>query len=181
MWELDYKEGLVEKNWYFWTVVLEKTLENPLDCKIKSANPKGNQPSLFIGRTVAEAEAPVFWLPDAKSWLIRKDSDAEKDWRQEEKGMTEDEMVVWHYQLSGHEFEQALGNSEGQGGLACTVAKSWTWLSDWTTSNQVRSNSAPKELSIFPPVRVSHDHQPSVSAKGIFPVFQSDEAKAESW
>ena len=120
MWELDHKEGLVEKNWCFWTVVLEKTLENPLDSKgMKPANPKGNQPSIFIGKTDAEAETPVLWPSDVKSWLIRKDPDAEKDWRQEEKGMTEDKMVGWHRQLNGHEFEQALGNSEGQGGLAC--------------------------------------------------------------
>ena len=101
-------------------VVLEKTLESPLDCKeIKPVNPKGNQPWVFIRRTDAEAETPVFWPPDVKSWLIRKDPDAGKDWRQEEKGMTEDEMVGWHHQLNGHEFEQAPGDGEGQGILAC--------------------------------------------------------------
>ena len=95
-------------------VVLEKTLESPLDCKeIKPVNPKGNQPWVFIRRTDAEAETPVFWPPDVKSWLIRKDPDAGKDWRQEEKGMTEDEMVGWHHQLNGHEFEQAPGDGEG--------------------------------------------------------------------
>ena len=93
-----------------WTVVLEKTLESTLDCKvIQPVHPKGNQPWIFIGRTDAEAEAPILWLPDVKNWLIRKDPDARKDWRQEEKGMTEDEMVGWHHWLNGHEFEQALG------------------------------------------------------------------------
>ena len=97
-----------------------KTLESPLDSKeIKSVNPKGNQPWIFIGRTDADAEAPILWLPDAKNGLIGKDPDAGKDWRQEEKGMTEDEMVGWHHWLLGHEFEETLGDSEGQGSLAC--------------------------------------------------------------
>ena len=117
MWELDYKERWVPKNWHFWTVVLEKTLESPVDCKkIKPINPKGNQPWMFIGRS--DAEAPILWPPDAKSWLIGKDPDAGKDWRQE-KGMTEDEMVGWHHWLNGHEFQQAPGDGKGQGGLAC--------------------------------------------------------------
>jgi len=117
---LDYKESWAPKNWCFWTVVLEKTLESPLDCKdIKPVHPKGNQSWLFIGRTDAEAEAPIFWPPAAKNWLTGKDPDAGKDWRQEEKGMAEDEMVGWHHQLNGHEFEQALGVGAGQGGLAC--------------------------------------------------------------
>ena len=120
MWELDHKEGWVPKNWCFWTVVLEKTLESLLDCKeIKPINPQGNQSWIFFGRTDAKAETPVLWPPDVKNWLIRKDLDAGKDWRQEEKGMTEDEMVGWHHWLSRHKFEQALGDSEGQGGLAC--------------------------------------------------------------
>ena len=98
MWELDHKEGWVLENWCFWMVVLEKTLESPLDCKeIKAVNPKGNQPWIFFGRTDAEAEAPILWPPDVKSWLIIKDLDAGKDWRQEEKGKTEDEMVGWHH------------------------------------------------------------------------------------
>ena len=106
MWELDYKESWVPKNWCFWTVVLEKSLESPLDCKeIKPVSPKGNQSWIFIGRTDAEAETPVLWPPDAKSWLIWKDPDAGKDWRQEEKGTTEDEIVGWHHRLDGHEFE----------------------------------------------------------------------------
>ena len=103
MWELDYKDSWVPKNWRFWTVVLEKTLESPLDFKeIKPFNPERNQSWILIGRTDAEAETPILWPPDAKSQLIRKDPDARKDWRQEEKGRTEDEMVGWHDQLIGH-------------------------------------------------------------------------------
>ena len=113
IWELDHKEGWVLKNWCFQTVVLEKTLEGPLDCKeIKLVNPKGNLPWIWIGRTDAEAEAPILWPPDAKSQLIGKDSDAGKHWRQMEKRVVEDEMVSYH-QLYGHEFEQTLGDSEG--------------------------------------------------------------------
>ena len=105
MWELDLKVGWALKIWCFQTVVLEKTLENPLDSKIKSVNPKGSQPWVFIGRTDAEAEAPILWPPDAKRWLLGKDPDSGEDWRQEEKGMTEGEMVAWHHWLSGHESE----------------------------------------------------------------------------
>ena len=120
MWELDHKEGWVPKNWCFWTVVLEKTLESPLDCKeIEPVDPKENQSWIFLRRTDAEAETPILWPPDAKSRLFRKHSSAGKDWRQEEKGTTEDEMVGWHHWLSGHELEQALGDGEGQGSLAC--------------------------------------------------------------
>ena len=120
MWELDHKEGWAPKNWCFWTVVLEKTLESPLDCKeSKPVNTKGNQSWTFIGRTDAEAEAPILWSPDVKSQLIGKDPDAEKDWRQEEKGTTEDEMVGWHHQFNEHEFEQTLGDGEGQGSPMC--------------------------------------------------------------
>ena len=118
MWELDNKESWAPKNWCFWTVVLEKTLDSPLDCKeIQPVHPKGNQSWIFIGRT--EAEVPILWPPDAKNWLIGKDSDAGKDWRQKEKGIAENEMVGWHHQLHGHEFEQAPGVGEGQGSLAC--------------------------------------------------------------
>ena len=100
----DYKESWVLKNWCFWTVVLEKTPESPLDYKeIQPVHPKGNQSSVFVGRTAVEAETPILWPPDAKSWLIWKDPDAGKDWGQEEKGMTEDEMVGWHHRLNGHE------------------------------------------------------------------------------
>ena len=118
MWELDHKEGWVLKNWCFWSVLLEKTLESPLDRKeIKPVNPKGNQPLIFIGRTDAEAEAPLFWPPIAKSWLIGKDSDSGRDWGQEQKGMTEDEMAGWHHRLNGHESGWTPGDGDGQGGL----------------------------------------------------------------
>ena len=136
MWELDHNESWAPKNWCFWTVVLEKTPESPLDCKeIQLVHPKGDQSWIFIGRTDAEAETPILWPPDVKNWLIGKDPDAGKDWRQDEKGTTEDEMVVWHHWLDGCEFEQALGVGDGQGSLACCspwVAKSQTRLSDWT-------------------------------------------------
>ena len=120
IWEWDHKEGWAPKNWCFWIVVLEKTLESPFDSKeIKPVNLKGNQPWIFIERTDAEAETPILWPPDAKNQLIGKDSDAGKDWRQEEKGRTEDVMVGRHHQLDGHEFKQTPGDSAGQGSLAC--------------------------------------------------------------
>ena len=120
MWELDHKESWAVKNWCFWTVGLEKTLESPLDCKeIQPVHPKGNQSWIFIERTDAEGETQILWLPVAMNWLIWKDPGAGKDWRQEEKGMTEDEMVVWHHRLDGHEFEQALGGGDGQESLVC--------------------------------------------------------------
>ena len=119
MWESDYKESWVQNNWCFWTVVLKKTLESPLGCKkIQPVNPEGNQSWIFIGRTDAEAETPILWPPDAKNWLIGKDPDAGKDWRQEEKGTTEDEMIWWHHWLNGHEFKQTPGVGEGQGSQA---------------------------------------------------------------
>ena len=121
-WEFNYKGSWVLKNWCFWTVLLEKTLESPLDFKeIQRVHPKGNQSWIFIGRTDAEAEALILWPPDAKNWLIGKDPDAGKDWKQEkkEKGMMEDEIVVWHHWLDGHEFERALRVGDGQGSLEC--------------------------------------------------------------
>ena len=121
MWELNRKEDWVPENWCFWTVVLEKTLESPLDCKeIKPVNSKGNQSWILFGRTDAKTEAPIPWPPDAKRWLTGKDPDAGKDWGQE-KGATEDKMVGWHHQLNGHEFEQAPGDREGQGSLECCI------------------------------------------------------------
>ena len=120
MWELDCEEGWVPKSWCFWTVVLEKTLESPLDCKeIQAVHPKGDQSWVFIGRTDVEAETPILWPSLAKSWLIGKHSDAGRDWGQAEKGMTEDEMVGWHHRLDGHRFGWTPGVSDGQGGLAC--------------------------------------------------------------
>ena len=132
-------ESWVPKNWCFWTVVLEKTLESPLDCKeIQPVHPKGNQSWIFTGRTDAEAETPILWPPDVKNWVIGKDPNAGKDWGQEEKGTTEDEMVGWHHRLNRHEFEQALGDGEGQGSLTCCspvhgVTESQTRLSNWAT------------------------------------------------
>ena len=118
------KKNWAPKYWCFWTMVLEKTLETPLDCKeIKPVNPKENQSRIFIGRTDTEAETPILWLSNAKNWHLGKVPDAEKDWRQEEKGTTEDEMVGWHYQLDGHVFEQALGVGDGQGSLACCSSR----------------------------------------------------------
>ena len=140
MWELDHKQGWVPKNWCFQTVVLEKTLESPLESKeIKPVNAKGNQPWIFIRRTDAEAETPVLWPPDVKSRFIRKDPDAGKDWRQEEKGTTENEMVVWHHWLNGHEFEQAPGDGEGQGSLVCCSPWDCKELdtAEWLNNNKI--------------------------------------------
>ena len=118
MWEVDCEEGWALRNWCFWTVVLEKTLESPLDCKeIQLVHPKGDQSWVLFGRTDVEAETPMLWPPDVKSWLIWKDPDAGKDWRQEEKGTTEDEMVGWDHWLNGHGFGWTLGVGDGQGGL----------------------------------------------------------------
>ena len=140
MWELDYKESWAPKNWCFWTVVLEKTLESPLDFKeIKPFNSKGNESLIFIGRTDVEAETPILWPPDVKSWLIWKDPDAGKDWGQKEKGMTEDEVVGWHHRLNGHEFEWTLGVGDGLEAwcpVVHGVTKSQTRLSNWTELNR---------------------------------------------
>ena len=120
MWKLDYKESQAPNNWCFWSVVLEKTLESPLDCKkTQSVHPKGNQSWIFNGRTYAEADTPILWPTDTKNWLVWKSLDAGKDWGQEEKGTREDEMVTWHHRLNGHEFEQAPGVGDGQGSPAC--------------------------------------------------------------
>ena len=147
MWELDYKESWVLKNWYLWTVVLGKTFESPLDCKeIQPVHPKGHQSWVFIGKTDVKAKTPVLWPSDAKSWLIWKDSDAGKGWGQEEKGTTENEIVGWHHWLNGHAFGWTLGVCDGQGGLACcdswdckesdmTEQLNWAELNaQWTSS-----------------------------------------------
>ena len=134
--ELDHKEGWMPKKRCFQTVVLEKTLESPLDSKeIKPVNPKGNQFWIFIRKT--DAEAPIFWLPDAKSQLTGKDPDARKDWRQKEKGTIEDEVVEWHHWLNGHEFEQVLGDGEGWGSLAC--CSPWG-RKEWDTTERLNNN-----------------------------------------
>ena len=123
------------KNWYLQIVVLEKILESPLDCKIKPINPKGYQPWVFVRKTDAEVETSILWPLDAKSQLIGKDPDVGKDWGQEEKGVTEKEMVGWHYRFNGHEFEQTPGDSEGQGSLVC--------FSSW--GHRVRQDLATKQ------------------------------------
>ena len=149
MWELDYKENWVLKNWGFWIVVLEKTLASPLDCKeIKPVHPKGDQSWVFIGRTDAEAETPILWPPHTKSWLIGKDPDAGRDWGQEEKGMTEDDMARWHHWLDAHESGWTLGVGDGQGGLAC--CDSWGRKESDTTKrlnwSELNPNQVPQRL-----------------------------------
>ena len=143
MWELDNKESWVPKNWCFWTVVLEKTLESPLDCKeIQPVHSIGDRSWVFFGRNDAKAETPILWSPNVKSWLIGKDSDAGRYWGQEEKGTTEDEMAGWHHRLNGLEFEWTLGVDDELGGLGCCY--SWShkeldmteWL-NWTELNSV--------------------------------------------
>ena len=142
MWELDYKESWAPKNLCFWTVVLEKTPDSPLDFKeIQPVHRKGNQSWIFIGRNDAKAETPILCLPDAKNWLIGKDPYAGYNWRQEEKKQTEDEMVGWHHRLNGHKFEQAPGVGDEQRSLVCYSPwghKSRTWLSHWTDLNWLK-------------------------------------------
>ena len=147
MWDLGYKESWAPRNWCFWSVVLENTLESPLDSKeIQPVHPKGNQSWIFIGKTDAEAEAPILWPPDVKNRLTGKDPDARKEWRWEEKGMIEDEMAGWHHWLDGHEFEQALGVGDGQGSPACcspwdpkeSNMTEWLNWTDWTWEGRKR-------------------------------------------
>ena len=133
MWELDCEESWALKNWCSWTVVLEKTLESPLGCKeIQPVHSEGDQPWDFFGKNDAKAETPVLWPPHVKSWLIGKDSDAGRDWGQEEKGMTEDEMAGWHHRLDGREFDWTPGVGDGQGGLACCKESDTTEWLNWT-------------------------------------------------
>ena len=164
MWELDCKESWASKNWCFWTVVLQKTPESPLDCKeIQPVHTKGDQSWMFIGRTDSEAETLILWPPDAKSWLIWEDTDAGKDWGQEEKGTTEDEMVGWHHRLNGHGFGWTLGVGDEQGGLACCGSQGCKeldmteWLK-WTELNGFRT-----WLQIFCTGWLSHQAMTSMS------------------
>ena len=148
MWELDYKESWAPKNWCFWTVVLEKTLENPLDCKeIQPVDSKGDQSWVFIGRTDSKAETPILWPSHVKCWLIGKDPDAGRDWGQEEKGMKEDEMAGWHHGLDAHEFGWTLGVGDGQGGLAC--CNSWNHKESDTTKQLNWTEDLLKKFYIF--------------------------------
>ena len=151
MWELDCKESWVLKNRCFWTVVLEKTLESPFSCKeIRAVYPKGDQSWTFIGRIDVEAETLALWPPDVKNWLIWKDPDAGNDWRQEEKGMTEGEMVGWHHWLNGHEFKQSPRDGEGQGSLAC--CSPWghkkSDSTEWLNNNLILTSCLPLEQEI---------------------------------
>ena len=160
MWELDCEESWVLKNWCFWTVVLEKTLESPLDCKeIQPVHSKGDQPWNFFGRNDTKAETPILWPPHVKSWLTGKNSDAGRDWGQEEKGTTEDEMAGWHHQLNGCEFEWTPGDGDGQGGLACcsswgckesdmTEQLNWTEL-NWTSYKKLSYNVTSRVLTVI--------------------------------
>ena len=159
MWELDCEKSWAPKNWCFWTVVLEKTLESPMDCKeIQPVHSEGDQPWVFFGRNDAKGETPVLWPPHVKSWLIGKDSDAGRDWGQEEKGPAEDEMAGWHHGLNGHESEWTLGVSDGQGSLACcnswgrkesdtTERLNWTELKQLSTHARIHGRG-PGKLSV---------------------------------
>ena len=162
MWELDCEESWVPKNWCFWTVVLEKTLESPLDCK--ESHPRRDQSWVFIGRTDIEAETPIVWPLDVKSWLIWKDPDSGRDWGQEEKGMTEDKMVGWHHRLIGHGFGWTPVVGDRQGGLACcgswghkesdmTERLNWTELNTAGTLDycKTKGKSLMASLTILPP------------------------------
>ena len=163
MWELDCEEVWALKNWCFWTVVLEKTLESPLDYKeIHPVHPKGDQSWVFIGRTDAEAETPILWPPDVKSWLIGKDPDAGRDWGQEEKGTTEDEMAGWHHQLDRHEFEQAPGVGDGQGTLACSA---WD-LKESDTTERLNCTEGLNEL-----IQIKHLEYCLLLCKGVWLSF----------
>ena len=154
MWDLDCEGSWALKDWCFWTVVLEKPLVSPLDCKENQpVHSKGDQSWVFFGRTNAKAETPIFWPPHAKSWLIGKDSDCGRHWRQEEKGTTEDEMAGWHHWLDGHEFGWTLGVGDGQGGLAC--CNSWvhkesdmTDRLNWTKLTLSLSNPFCRKVSL---------------------------------
>ena len=170
MWELDYKESWALKNWCFWTVALEKTLESSLDCKeIQPVHPKGNKSWVFIGRTDVEAETPILWPPDGKSWLIGKDPNAGKDWRWEKKGMTEDEMVGWH-QVNEYEFEQAPGVGDGQGSLVC--CSPWghkeSDTTEWLNWTEQKRNSVECVIGLLTMELYSLNHNYNIKLHSFF-------------
>ena len=176
MWELDCEECWAPKNWCFWTVVLEKTLESPLDCKeIQSVHSKGDQSWVFFGRNDAKTETPVLWPPHAKSWLIGKDSDAGRDWGQEEKGTTEDEIAGCHHRLDGHESEWTLEVGDGQGGLAC--CNSWgrkeSDMTEWLNWTELMSSASIQKLfcGIYSVFKCSFDE--FVGEKVVSPSYSS--------
>ena len=177
MWELDCEESWAPKNWSFWTVVLEKTLESPLDCKeMQPVHSKGDQAWDFFGRNDAKAETLVLWPPHAKSWLIGKDSDAGRDWGQKEKGTTEDEMAGWHHRLDGRASEWTPGVGDGQGGLACCdswglqrVGHDWATQLNWVNRAQPPSYTTgelPDEQRSKHPVHCSRVSAPRMMWRG---------------
>ena len=167
MWELDCEESWVLKNWCFWTVMLEKTLESPLDCKeIRPVHSKGDQSWVFFGRNDAKAETPILWPPHVKSWLIGKDSVAGRDWGQEKKGMTEDEMAGWHHRLNGRESEWTSGVGDGQGGLACCSSSGRkeseiTEQLKWTELMKIKNNLLKKEMHKMETIFLGYKNQPT--------------------
>ena len=191
MWELDYKESWAPKNWCFWTVVLEMTLESPLDYKeIQPVHPKGDQSWVFIGRTDIEAETPILWPLDAESWLIWKDPDAGKDWGQEEKGMTKDEMVGWHHWHNGHGFGWTLGVGDGQGGLVCcgswcrkesdtTERLNWTASDISTCQHNAGESSFQPKISLFLPH--SDVHCVDIHLQGYFMIWVTVFGRMNWW
>ena len=169
MWELNWEESWAPKNWCFWTVVLEKIFESPLDSKeIQPVHSKGDQSWVFFGRNDAKAETPVLWPPHAKSWLIRKDSDAGRDWGQEEKGMTEDEMAGWHHRLDEREFEWTLGVGDGHGDLECCNSWGQTQPSDWTELRVWAYATGHNVLTICTTTPVSTTHSTNVPTASYF-------------
>ena len=185
MWELDNRKGWAPKNWFLRTVVLEKTLESPLDCKeFKPVNPKGNQHWIFIGRADAEVEAPILWPPDAKSWLTRKDPDAGEDWRQEEKRAAEDEMVGWYQRLNGHEFAQTPGDGKAQGSLLCCNpwGRKESDMTERLNNNKLKKKRATKNCHNSSPHKIHNEQLNHVATRVLIsPLLPSRSPKWLTW